>query len=77
MKKLQLNIVYSLNGNDPFKQINTSIDVMVEENWTAEEKHYKIINEVVKKHNTSPNAVNYHGYIKYNDVVINNMARLD
>lgn len=77
MKKLQLSIVYSLSNGNAFSRIAFQLDVMVEEDWSAHQKHSTIINQIVKSHNSNFQVYKPFGYVKYDDIVINSMTRLD
>jgi len=77
MKILQFDLSYGINGQPSNEVICKGIDVVVEENWTAIEKHTKIIQEIVKSHNKDSNLVKSFGFLTYDFVSIKYMVRLD
>jgi hypothetical protein len=76
-KKLQFFVVYSLNGGDAYALLSVGVDVEVPIDANAVLKSKLILEEIVRTHNNHPSFYKQYGYIRYEDVIVRVITRLD
>lgn len=76
MKKYQFGIIYHING-DRTKTFSTGIDMLINEDASADDKFAELISLIATEHNGSPRYLNITGYVENKDIVIEQSTRLD